>query len=402
MLRGLGVAHAASPNLDFSLLTTTVDGQGYNAVIALYQKANPNATVSATLSNAFGNLLRLRLSAGTAPDLFEVGPGNSNTVGAQVLAPAGYLADLSAEPWVKQIPASFRPVTDYKGKTVFLPTGLGFMTMFYNKSVFQKVGVTPPTKFSELLAVCDKVKKAGYVPIALGDVGGGFGSLCLTYAMAASCAYSIRPTLPADLSSGKATFAASGWRTVLEQIQEFNQRGYFNKSPEGTQYAGAETLLATGKAAMMAPISNVWYDLVAKAGGSGAVYGTFPYPADEVPAHAWIAAGLSYGLGVNARSHNIEGAKAFLRFLSQPANLAACDSAAGELPYRSDVKLAEPDALATALKLVAQGRSAVYYDQLWPNGNVQTKLVQGTELLISGSKTVDAVLQDMDNAFAGK
>jgi hypothetical protein len=79
-----------------------------------------------------------------------------------------------------------------------------------------------------------------------------------------------------------------------------------------------------------------------------------------------------------------------------------CDSAAGELPYRSDVKLSEPDALATALKLVAAGRSAVYYDQLWPNGNVQTKLVQGTSLLIAGSKSVDSVIQDMDKAFTAK
>src|SRR4029077_9318762 len=144
-------------------------------------------------------------------------------------------------PWVKKIPAAFRPVTDYKKKTVFLPTGIGFMTMFYNKKVFKKVGVTPPTKYSELLAVCDKIKKAGYVPIALGDGGGfPFGNLCLTYAMAASTAYAVQPPLAADLLSGKTTFATSGWKTTLEQIQEFNKRGYFNKSPEGTPYAAAE------------------------------------------------------------------------------------------------------------------------------------------------------------------
>jgi raffinose/stachyose/melibiose transport system substrate-binding protein len=399
----LSEVHAASPNLSFSLLSTTTDGQGSNAVIALYQKLHTDADISVTLSNAFSNLLRLRLAAGTAPDIFEVSPGNGNNVCAQVLAPAGYLVDLSAEPWVKQIPAPFRLVTDYYKKTVFLPTGLGFMTMMYNKKVFQKVGVTPPTTYSGFLAVCDKVKKAGYVPIALGDAGGfAFGNLCLSYAMAASCAYAVQPTLAADLTSGKSTFAKSGWRTTLEQIQEFNKRGYFNKYPEGTQYAAAETMLATGKAAMMAPISNVWYDLVAKAGGSGDVYGAFPYPGDEVPAHAWVAAGLSYGLGISAHSKNIEGAKTFLRFVSQAANLAVFDAAAGELPYRGDVKLTEPDALATALKLVSAGKAAVYHDQLWPNANVQAKLVQGTSLIITGSKTVDAVLQDMDKAFAGK
>lgn len=54
---------------------------------------------------------------------------------------------------------------------------------FYNKTIFQKVGVQPPKTWDEFIIVCDKIKKAGYIPIAMGGnpVSLSYGWLLYTY-----------------------------------------------------------------------------------------------------------------------------------------------------------------------------------------------------------------------------
>ena len=46
--------------------------------------------------------------------------------------------------------------------------GTSVLGAIYNKKAFATAGVEPPTTWSELLTVCDKLKKKGIVPIALG------------------------------------------------------------------------------------------------------------------------------------------------------------------------------------------------------------------------------------------
>ncbi len=38
---------------------------------------------------------------------------------------------------------------------------------FYNKGIFEEVGVEPPTTWSELMDTCEKIKQAGYIPLAI-------------------------------------------------------------------------------------------------------------------------------------------------------------------------------------------------------------------------------------------
>ena len=38
---------------------------------------------------------------------------------------------------------------------------------FYNKNIFEEVGVQPPKDWDELIEICAKLKEAGYIPLAL-------------------------------------------------------------------------------------------------------------------------------------------------------------------------------------------------------------------------------------------
>jgi raffinose/stachyose/melibiose transport system substrate-binding protein len=389
------VAHAAT---QLSLLAGTGDAPGAKVAIARFQKSNPGITINAKYLADFGTLLRTGVATGTAPDIFQVAPGNGQ-IGIGLLAKAGALADLSQEPWAARIPATFRPVTDANGKVYMMPVGLGAMAMFYNTEIFGKVGVTVPTTWNEFITVCTKIKKAGYVPIGLGAQD-GLGPVLIGYVTAASAAYAPDPALPSQMAQGKVTFAHSGWKLALEEILELNQRGFFNKSPNGISGDGQVKMLATGKVAMAPQLTNQYSVLLGYAGRS--IFSTFAYPADNNPAHGWIPAGLSFGYGLNAHSANVETAKRFLRFLSQPSELAAYDDAIGNLPFRKDIPVKVPKGLAPIVNLVAQGRSVTYYDQLWPNADVEGKVIQGIQSLLVGQSSVASVLASMDQAYMAK
>ncbi|OCJ14427.1 hypothetical protein A6U87_26085 [Rhizobium sp. AC44/96] len=43
--------------------------------------------------------------------------------------------------------------------------------MWYSKPIFQKVGIEPPKSWDEFLAQADKIKQAGFIPLAVGEQG---------------------------------------------------------------------------------------------------------------------------------------------------------------------------------------------------------------------------------------
>ncbi len=53
------------------------------------------------------------------------------------------------------------------GSMYVLPVDLNETAMFYNKDIFEKVGVTPPETWAELIAISQKIKDAGYIPFTI-------------------------------------------------------------------------------------------------------------------------------------------------------------------------------------------------------------------------------------------
>lgn len=67
-------------------------------------------------------------------------------------------------------PAAYRP-NGPKQEIFTLNVDSVQILWFYNKNIFEKVGVQPPNDWDELIEICKKIKEAGYIPVALaGDV----------------------------------------------------------------------------------------------------------------------------------------------------------------------------------------------------------------------------------------
>ncbi|MGX9119153.1 ABC transporter substrate-binding protein [Mesorhizobium sp. BHbsci] len=102
-------------------------------------------------------------------------PTASQMLGYTVLdyAAAGVMGDLTEtavkEGWDKSVPAALQKFSVYDGKWVAAPVNVHSVNwLWINKAVMDKIGGTEPKTFDEFIALLDKAKAAGAIPLALG------------------------------------------------------------------------------------------------------------------------------------------------------------------------------------------------------------------------------------------
>ncbi|MCF6113194.1 ABC transporter substrate-binding protein [Mesorhizobium muleiense] len=102
-------------------------------------------------------------------------PTASQMLGYTVLdyAAAGVMGDLTEtavkEGWDKSVPAALQKFSVYDGKWVAAPVNVHSVNwLWINKAVMDKIGGTEPKTFDDFVALLDKAKAAGVIPLALG------------------------------------------------------------------------------------------------------------------------------------------------------------------------------------------------------------------------------------------
>jgi raffinose/stachyose/melibiose transport system substrate-binding protein len=135
-----------------------------------FKKKYPNIEVVRTpmFPEKMADLLRPALASGTGPDIIypEVGIGFAGP-----LLRAGALMDLTNEwntRWDKKLHPASRAIATVSGKTYAIGCELEYCPIYYNKVIFQKLGLAEPTNMVEFDAVFTKLNAAGIIPFAWG------------------------------------------------------------------------------------------------------------------------------------------------------------------------------------------------------------------------------------------
>ena len=141
-------------------------------VVAEWNKANPNNKITENRfqNDAFKQKIRAAIGAGQGPTLIWGWGGG----GLKSYVDAGQVEDLSdlftKDPSLKEkrFPSSFKAAT-VNDKIYAMPVEtVQPIILYWNKKIFEQVGVQPPQSWNDMMALVPKFNEKGIAPFALG------------------------------------------------------------------------------------------------------------------------------------------------------------------------------------------------------------------------------------------
>ncbi|TCC14673.1 MULTISPECIES: extracellular solute-binding protein [Kribbella] len=239
----------------------------------------------------------------------------------------------------KFLPAAIPGLT-VEGKVYGAPIYHTVTTTMYNKTVLAKAGISkPPETWDEIKAAAPKLKAAG------------FSTLDYSASPEATLNLNFYPLL---WQAGGKVFADDGKTVTFNQapglealtfLKSLWDEGAIPKTALTAGNVVADSPFGKGQVAMamtsvpadVATVSATW-------GKANVELGT------PLTGKKQVGFGLPGGLVVNAASENVDGAKKFLSFMMQSAQLDALSKASGFYSPRSDAKSESTDPNAAKFK----------------------------------------------------
>lgn len=297
------------------------------ALTAAYTAANPDVTFE--MENRPGgsegdNMVKTRLATGEAGDIIQYNSGSL----FQALRPAETLANLTDLPGQANIVDSFKPVVTAPDGTVRgVPFGAAMGGgVYYNRKLYEELGLSVPKTWDEFMANNEKVKAAGKVPVAT-----TFGDTWTSQLFVLGDFFNVQaevPTFAADYTANKAKYATTpAAARGFQYLEDVFKAGYMNEDFGVAKFEDGMRMVATGEAAhypmltfAMATVKQNTPDNINDLG-----YFALPGPtADKNGLTVWMPSALY----IPAESPNVDAAKDFLNFV---ASVEGCQAMIGAI-----------------------------------------------------------------------
>jgi len=306
---------AASEKITLRIWDTfTEEGQsaGMDNMIAKFQETHPNVEFqrdAQTIDN-LRPVVQTAMGAENGPDIvyYDSGPGY-----AGVLAEAGLLLPLddayADKGWNDRIFSWTKERVTFDGKAYGIGNELEFIGVYYNKTIFDELGVSEPKTYEEFIDICDKAKEAGYTPIAFAD-----GPKWPAYHQFSIMANNIagKEKLDAIL------YGDASWDDpdIVKAVQTFfvdmNEAGYFLKDTTAISYEDGNAVFYAGGAAM--DITGTWLLSEMSNNAQDFEVGFFFFPSIEGKP-VMPPGGMGSGYFINAKTQYPDVAIEFLDFM---------------------------------------------------------------------------------------
>lgn len=373
-------------------------GKAWNAAIKEFEDTHPGVKVKFE-EKGFEQIQKsaqMVLNSDEAPDLMEYNKGNAT---AGLLSKQGLLTDMSSEVtsrgWDKLLTPSLQTTCKYDERGVMggdkwfgVPNYAEYTMVYYNKDLFTQHGVAVPTTLDELVAAMDKFVAAGVTPLALG--GKEYPAQQLLYQLALSKADS-EWVSNLQQYTGKVDFHDEAWTYGATTFADWVKKGYVAKDSAGVDAEAMGLAFMGGKFPMM--VSGSWWYGRVQSTVKDFEWDSFLFPDSDLTlgssGNIWV---------VPAKSENKELAYDFIDITMKKANQNLLGNSGG-IPVAADPSAITDPKSKTLIEnyqtLVDRDGLGYYPD--WPVPGYYDVLVSGTQKLINGTATPDAVLDE----FAG-
>jgi multiple sugar transport system substrate-binding protein/raffinose/stachyose/melibiose transport system substrate-binding protein len=217
---------------------------------AEFTRQNPDVHVNVQfmIGNSVEENIKPRIASGNVPDLASINP---NAYAAD-LADQGFLADVSrTAAWNNLLDPLRDDWTSRQSKRFGIAGGVATTLIYYNRDMFQRAGIKElPGNFSEFLAVCEKLKQAGFTPLMW---NGGFPNMLGNGPFSSGFANNVvarEPDWKAGIMDGTLNLNTPQVADIFAKMTLLPERGFVQESFMTTGYDDGIRLFKEGKVAM--------------------------------------------------------------------------------------------------------------------------------------------------------
>lgn len=343
------------------------DKEYYEEVEKRFEEKYPQYDVKLEFNTdevSYEQNIQTDLVMGTAPDVFDLhASGNIQHYGE-----SGMIIDQSDLAWIQNISDEAKETCTWNGKTYAFPLNYNYFGFVYNKEIFKQVGVEVPKTPEELVAVVKKLKDAGYNGISYS--GQTNGTKVIDAALLIEMGAEKYSQLMEGIDDGSVTDITSfkGVETALQSVQYLTQNDIWYKGYRDTSYEPSLSLFAQKKTAIVFCGAYIFGEKETQMPGIDA--GFFPIPTKS-------ANGVSYAeVGqcscINAKSENLEGAKAWVDFLGTKeiseylcGNSRTMSTLEGAVPKFEEAQMLLDCATGYSLYKASYTDNSEWYDKEW-------------------------------------
>lgn len=384
----------------FTFATSNNLESPYESLAKAYMEANPDVeiTLNPTPNDKYGETIRTQLQAGNASDVIQTTPGSGDARGLVPLAEAGFLEPLG-DTATGLVPAGSEPIFEIDGKTYGQPMDFTIAGVVASMGTAAQNGLKEfPTDEKSLYAACDALAADGKSLLALAGAAGPNAGLT-AQGIAATRVYAEDPDWNTKRADGDTTFAESeGWKDTLQTLVDLKDGGCFQPGAEGGGFDAITNGLAQGTSVGSFIPSGSAVE-IATAAPPEADFKVQPFPAAD-GGDPYILASSNYTISINAASKVKPAAEEFVEWLATDEAQELYYEKSGLLPISGYKNLDLSDTIySPVVDLIADGSYATLPNNIWPNPSVYEALQVGVQGLLTGQKTIDQVLGDMDAAW---
>lgn len=330
-------------------------------------------------------ILKTRLASNDAPDIFALHAINE----LPSFYKAGYVEDLSDQPFASKLLDSVKPSVTVDGKILAVPLETLSWGYLYNKKIFSDLNLTPPTTLSEMKQVVETLNKNNITPFELSYKEAWVPQLFLPLVVGG-----LMNTGNADFTErmNKNEGSFTEMKAMFDIVDLVNSNGTA-KALETSPDDGAAAF-ANGKTAMW--VQGPWYAESILKNNPDVEFGVAALPINDDPNATLINLSASTSLVVSPTSKNKEVALDFINYVLDDKDSNDFFQSLKFNPVATIHTYEIYPWITDAMEYVKAGKS--YQDPSIPQA-VKDEVGKGLQSYFSKQMNQDEVLKALDKAW---
>lgn len=336
--------------------------------------------------NQYQQKLNLLATSEELPDIYWI----SSPIDS--FAKNGYMKDLTDMDIVQELPDTYQDAYTYEGRVYAYAPDAWVGGMFYNKDLYAEYGFEAPTSWDEFLTQAEAFMADGIKPISM--AGTQLMDLIVWLHNTEDVAYDT--TLDEQINTGEKTFSEV-YRDVMEKwYEDCVESGIITQDMIGISDEQRRDEFATGAAA--ATLTGAWAIDGILEKNPDMNMGVIPYVGTQ--GNAYTMGAVNIGIAMSPTAKNEANAELFLAYMASETGLKAYQEMQDSFLGVEGIDY-ELNPIMEPMKEYAENGQFFFPSYNWTYTDSMEPLLQkGTQEIVMGTKTVDDLLNEMDEKLA--